>query len=66
MNCKTSEEEAHKSAGVVVTTDCDLVVECNEEVWLRIDSDVVVLFVFVVTEVISELFRYWYIETKVQ
>ena len=64
MNCKTSEEEAHIPEGVVVTTDGDLVVECNEEVWLRIDIDVVVLFVFVVTDVISELFGYGSIENQ--
>ena len=63
INSKISEKEVHIPDDVVDTiTDGDLVIECNEVVWLRIDIDVVVLFVFVVTEVISKLFRYGSIE----
>ena len=61
INSKISKKEVHIPDDVVDTTDGDLVVECNEVVWLRIDIGVV-LFVFVFTEVISKLFRYGSIE----
>ena len=60
INSKISEKEVHIPDDVVDTTDGDLVLECTEVVWLRID--VVVLSVFVVTDIISELFRYGSIE----